>query len=102
MLSWYGYGVGATRVALKGGEYDVFRRDSLKAELDAIPARGDVELDLRATTFMDAGAIGLLIGFRRRLLDEAPDARMRLLNAPPIVRRVLILAGGESLFEITP
>jgi anti-anti-sigma factor len=89
-------------VVLQGGDYDVFRRDELKAELDAIDAGTDVDVDLKATTFMDAGAIGLLIVFRRRLLDADPNSRVRLLNVPPIVRRVLEISGAAKLFEIAP
>lgn len=97
----YRYGVGG-RVALKGGEYDVFRREQLRAELAAIDTDGDVEIDLSTTTFMDAGAIGLLIAFRRRLLDANPKARVHLIHAAPIVRRVLELSRAEDLFEFSP
>lgn len=89
-------------VALQGGDYDVFRRDELRAELDAIDAGADVDVDLKATTFMDAGAIGLLIVFRRRLLNADPNTRVRLLNVPSIVRRVLEISGADALFEIPP
>lgn len=97
----YRYHVGR-RVALEGGEYDVFRREQLRAELAAIDAEGDVEIDLSTTTFMDAGAIGLLIAFRRRVLDAHPKARVRLIQVAPIVRRVLELAKAGDLFDFSP
>lgn len=90
------------RAALKGGDYDVFRRDELRAELAVIDANTDVELDLRSTTFMDAGAVGLLIVFRRRLVEKNPKARVTLIGAAPIVRRVLQISKSEELFEFAP
>jgi len=93
----------STRVAvLNGGEYDVFRRDDLRAELQAINVEGDVDLDLRETTFIDAGAAGLLVSFRNRVRARHPDARVRLLNVQPIVRRLLEVSGTAGAFEILP
>lgn len=80
----------------------MFRHDDLRAELAAIDANTDVELDLTGTTFMDAGAVGLLIVFRRRLLDKNPKARVTLIGATPIVRRVLQISKAEDLFEFAP
>lgn len=91
----------ATRAVLQGGDYDVFRRDELRAELDAIEPAEIVELDLKRTTFMDAGAIGLLVAFRRRVRQQYPDAQVRLLNTPSLVRRVLKLSACDDLFETT-
>jgi anti-anti-sigma factor len=90
------------RVALKGGDYDVFRREELRAELAAIDVDADVDIDLTTTTFMDAGAVGLLIAFRRRVLNKNPNARVRLIGASRIVRRVLELSKAEELFEFSP
>lgn len=91
-----------TRVTLRGGEYDVFRREELRAELDAIDAGSDVDLDLGTTSLMDAGAVGLLLAFRRRVKQANPKARVRLLNAAPIVRRILKISRVEDLFEFAP
>jgi anti-anti-sigma factor len=89
------------RAALQGGDYDVFRREELRAELAQMDADADVELDLSTTTFMDAGAVGLLIAFRRRVLEKNRNARVRLIGATPIVRRVLQLSKAEELFDFT-
>jgi anti-anti-sigma factor len=91
----------STRVAvLNGGEYDVFRREDLRAELQAIEVAGDIELDLRETTFIDAGAAGLLVSFRNRVRKQFPHAHVRLINVPPIVRRLLQVSGTADAFEI--
>lgn len=46
---------------LEGGEYDVFRRDALRIELDRIEPRTDIVLDLATTDFIDCSCIGVLI-----------------------------------------
>lgn len=90
------------RVSLRGGEYDVFRRDELRAELDAIDTDTDIELDLGATSLMDAGAIGLLANFRRQVGNRNPHARVRLVNAAPIVRKILAVSRVDELFDLMP
>lgn len=90
------------RVSLRGGEYDVFRREELRAELDAIDTDTDIELDLSATSLMDAGAVGLLAAFRRRVVSRNPRAKVRLLNAAPIVRKILSVSKVDALFELVP
>lgn len=92
----------ASRVRLRGGEYDVFRRGELRAEMEAIDVAGDIDLDLGTTSLMDAGAVGLLVAFRSRVSNSHPSARVRLLNAAPIVRRILSVAGVEKLFDFFP
>lgn len=91
--------MGTRVVSLHGGEYDIWRREELRSELDAIDASGDVTIDLARITFMDAGAIGLLLGFRRRVRETNRRARVTLLNTPPIVMRVLKLSRADDLFE---
>lgn len=91
----------STRVAvLNGGEYDVFRREELRAELAAIDIQGDVDLDMRDTTFIDAGAAGLLVSFRNRVRSRYPKAHVRLLHVPPIVKRLLQISGTAAAFDM--
>ena len=92
--------VSARVAVLSGGDYDVFRRDELRAELQAIVVDGDVDLDFRETTFIDAGAAGLLVAFRNRVRSRYPKAQIRLINVPPIVRRLLQVSGTADAFEI--
>lgn len=89
----------ASRVTLRGGEYDVFRRQELSAELGAIDTGSDVDLDLSTTSLMDAGAIGLLIALRHRVQQSNPNAVVRLHNVAPIVERVLKICRADELFE---
>lgn len=100
-LAWqaaYGYDV----IVLSGGEYDVWRRNELRSELDRIELSGEVILDLSRVTFMDAGAVGLLLAFRKRVFKHNPKARVTLRNTPQIVRRVLSIARADDLFDFSP
>lgn len=86
---------------MSGGGYDVWRREELRSELDAIIASEHITLDLSTTIFMDAGAVGLLIGFAKRVRRIHPGARITLTNASPIVRRVMRLTAADKLFDLT-
>ena len=90
----------STRLALHG-DYDVWRRDELRAKLDRVELSDDVIIDLGATTLMDAGAAALLIALSRRLRARTPQARVILHNTPRIVKRVLDLLGAGDLFVYT-
>lgn len=86
-----------SRVTLRG-DYDIWRRDELRAELERLDLSGDITLDMSGVTLVDAGCAAMLIGLQRRLQERTPKARVILLNAPRIVRRVLELCGAADLF----
>lgn len=90
----------STRLTLRG-EYDVWRRDELREALERLDHTGDLTIDLSATTLLDAGSVALLIALRHRLQERTPGARVILLNAPRIVKRVLELCEAAGLFEFT-
>ena len=87
----------ATRLTLRG-DYDVWRREELRDELERVDLTGDVTIDLSGTTLIDAGSAALLIGLQHRLTQRTPRARVILLHTPPIVKRVLELCGASELF----
>lgn len=89
-------------IVLSGGEYDVWRRNELRTELDGAELSSKVIIDLSRVTFMDAGAVGLLLAFRKRVYEYDPKARVTLRNTPQIVRRVLSIAHAEDLFDFSP
>lgn len=88
----------ATRVTLRG-DYDIWRRDELRALLRDVDLSGDVTVDMSAVTLLDAGSAALLILLERRLHEKTPEARVVLVNARPIVRRVIELCGAAALFD---
>jgi anti-anti-sigma factor len=89
-----------SRVTLRG-DYDIWRRDELRAELERLDLNDDIILDMTGVTLVDAGCAGLLITLQRRLQERTPKARVILLNTPRIVRRVLELCGAAALFTFT-
>lgn len=89
-------GVGS-RVVLRG-DYDIFRREELRRELERLELSEDITVDMEGVTLMDAGSAALLIALEHRLHDRTPSACVILANAPRIVRRVLELCGVADLF----
>lgn len=89
-----------SRLVLRG-EYDVWRREQLRAELEDLDLTGDVCIEMRDVSLMDAGAVSLLIDLQRRLRARTPGAQVILSNAPPIVRRVIELCDAAGLFAFT-
>jgi anti-anti-sigma factor len=64
-------------------------------ELPARPA--SVDVDLSEVDYIDSAALGMLLSMRNYL---GPEARLRLLNAPDMVRRVLEIACFDKTFEL--
>src|SRR5579884_2656354 len=89
--------VGTSRLALRG-DYDIWRRDELRTELERLDLSADITIDLRGVTLMDAGAASLLIALQHRLREHTPAANVILANTPPIVKRVIELCGAAELF----
>lgn len=91
----------SSRVTLRG-DYDIWRRDELRAQLNAIELSGDVTVDLSQTSLMDAGCASLLVLLQRRLHDKNSHARVILEGTPPEVQRILRLCGAANLFVFAP
>lgn len=89
-----------SRVSLRG-DYDIWRRDELRAQLNRLDLSDDITIDMRDVTLVDAGCAAMLIALQRRLHERAPNARVILVNTPRIVRRVLELCDVADLFVLT-
>lgn len=87
-----------SRLVLRG-DYDIWRRDELHAELDRLDLNDDITMDMSGVTLIDAGSVSLLIALRQRLRERSPDANITFVNAPHIVRRVLDLCAAAGLFR---
>ncbi len=82
---------GGTAVTIFG-ELDMAAAAKLRDELDrAVDAEGDVELDMRACSFVDSTGIATLVTAGRRLGEEGRVLRIR--GARERVSRILELAG---------
>lgn len=87
-----------TRLKLRG-DYDVWRREELRADLERLDLSGDVIIDMGEVTLIDAGSAAMLIALGHRLAEKTPGARVTLLNAPRIVVRVIDICGARTLFD---
>jgi anti-anti-sigma regulatory factor len=85
----------ATRHVILHGEYDLARRDELRAALSLLESSGGV-IDLFAVTYGDSIFIGELAALKRRL-DGAP---VTLAGADANMRRLLHLVGFDKLFHV--
>lgn len=83
------------------GEFDVANVDELQANAQQALARASVThivVDLEQVTFMDATALGALIGLRE---DAARGSlSLALSNVPARVRRLLEITELDTLFDI--
>jgi anti-sigma B factor antagonist len=83
---------GGGSVATVLGELDVASAPELRSALEsALDADGDLEVDLRACSFVDSIGIATLVMAARRLSDEGRTLRIR--GARQRVRKIFDLAG---------
>ncbi|HEX4528688.1 MAG TPA: STAS domain-containing protein [Acidimicrobiia bacterium] len=75
------------------GEIDLATRDLLRSALEA--SHGDVVVDLSGVSFLDSEGIAVLIAQRKRLI--ASSGSLQLRDAQPAMRKVLEIAGLETL-----
>ncbi len=85
---------------LDGGEYDVARKEFLRAELDETEPHSDVVLDLAKTDYIDCSCVGVLIAKLRDWRARDPDTHIRLRNVAPGTARMLGLLELDRLFVI--
>ena len=83
------------------GELDVSSMDSLCLALDGVLGHGPqtVVVDLAGLGFADCGGLRVLVAARRRL--AAQGGQLTLVNAQPVVRRLLVLTGLDTFFGLS-
>jgi anti-anti-sigma regulatory factor len=85
---------------LEGGEYDVFRRDALRIELDRIEPRTAIVLDLATTDYIDRSCIGVLIARLRSRRAFDAGRNLRLVDVRPNLATILRLLKLDEPFTI--
>jgi anti-sigma B factor antagonist len=90
-----------TSVVSVEGELDLSTAPRLKWMLvDSLEAgHSQLVVDLSLATFMDSTALGVLVGVKRRL-DE--DARLAIVCVRPNVLKIFEFAGMDGAFAIFP
>jgi anti-sigma B factor antagonist len=83
------------------GELDVSNLDSLRLVLDGVLGHGPqtVMVDLAGLGFADCGGLRVLVAARRCL--AAQGGQLMLVNAQPLVWRLLVLTGLDTFFGLT-
>src|ERR1043166_3312166 len=75
--------------------------NSFRLELGALPAGVKrIDIDLSRTDFVDCGGLGALVTLWKTAGGRNGGVRIRLLNAPAIVRRMMTLTRLDRVFPI--
>lgn len=84
---------------IKGGEIDLASAPRLRALLtpDALDGHRHVVLDLRAITFLDSTALGVLVG-RLKALRELGGSLALVIDQPRILR-IFEITGLDQVFH---
>ncbi|MFF3510715.1 STAS domain-containing protein [Streptomyces sp. NPDC002573] len=95
-----GHTGGGTAVVRLRGEIDILAARAVCPRLDGLTAgdRPDLVLDLRAVSFVDCAALGLLCHVRNRVV--ARGGRLRLPVDGTCVSQVLRRAGLAGVFDL--
>jgi anti-sigma B factor antagonist len=93
---------GDVPVVAVSGELDLASvpglRGRLEAHLDA--GRSMIVVDLRAVTFLDSTALGVLVGVLKRCRELGGD--LRLVITEPRILKLFRITGLQEAFSISP
>lgn len=89
-----------TLVVTLSGELDIFRKEMLRESLAAAEQADVAVIDMTGVTFLDSAALGVLIGFKKRLAERKGTVRVVLISLQ--LRRLFEITGLERVFEIYP
>ncbi|WP_432058522.1 STAS domain-containing protein [Streptomyces sp. bgisy022] len=94
--------VAGTVIVAPHGELDLLTAPALAARLDALTAgpSPDVVVDLRAVSFIDCSALGVLCRARNRV--RIRGGRLRLVSRSPGFRRLLHHTRLGGVFDLLP
>jgi anti-sigma B factor antagonist len=89
-----------TLISLQG-EIDVSNRDSLREVIDGLfePSPPTLVLDLSELGFADCASLSILVWAQRHLAEHGRE--LILLDAQPLVRRLLAVTGLDSYFRLS-
>jgi anti-sigma B factor antagonist len=93
--------VNGTAVLTVRGEIDVASAPELRTHLHEVCTTdaSTVTVDLRAVTFLDSSALGVLVGALGRCRENKSDLRL-IINSPRLLR-IFDITGLTSVFDIS-
>lgn len=81
------------------GDYDISRREELRDALYALRDVDAVAIDLRAVNYMDSTALGVMINFNKRFIQQGgPPIKLR--NIQPRLLRLIATTGLDKVFDL--
>jgi anti-anti-sigma factor len=82
------------------GELATATANSFRSELHAALPAGlkQIDIDLSRTDFVDCGGLGALVSLRKKAGGPNGAIRIRVLNPPPSVQRMLNLMKLDQVF----
>lgn len=81
------------------GEYDISRREELRAAFDAIPECEVAVIDMRRVTHIDTTVLTAFIRLRKRLLLNGPGI-VRIVGLKSSLYRLYQIAELNHIFEV--
>lgn len=81
------------------GDYDISRREELRDALYALRDVDAVAIDLEAVHYMDSTALGVMINFNKRFIQQGgPPIKLR--NVQPRLQRLINTTGLDKVFDV--
>jgi anti-sigma B factor antagonist len=94
--------VGDLPVVVVTGELDLATAPALRELLEGHLAvgRSTIAVDLRAVTFLDSTALGVLVGACKRCRELGGDLRLGITE--PRILKLFTITGLQQMFSISP
>ena len=81
------------------GDYDISRREELRDALYALRDVDAVAIDLGEVRYMDSTALGVMINFNKRFIQQGgPPIQLR--NIQPRLQRLINTTGLDKVFDL--
>ena len=87
-------------VVTLSGELDIFKKEKLRDALAQAESADVAIIDMTGVTFLDSAALGVLIGFKKRMAERKATVRVVLISLQ--LRRLFEITGLDRVFEIFP
>jgi anti-anti-sigma factor len=85
---------------LRGGYYDIARKDELEAELGRVEPHSDVVLNLDNVEHLDCSCLGVMVARLQSWRKAQPGTNLRLQNVSRHFAKILCLVELDQLFII--
>lgn len=81
------------------GRFDFGKHQAFRSAYERLEIQPEsFTIDLKATTYIDSSALGMLLLMREYVGGE--DADIRVINPNPDLRKILAISNFEKLFDI--